>query len=105
MKKEDKDTITLPEFSCPKCGYKMDRTTGAFEDAQPMEGDISMCLACGSPAIFRKDLTIRIPTEEEALDLAVNPEVIQFQITRAHVVGDKILKTPRLTNPGGRGLN
>jgi hypothetical protein len=89
----NEDVINLPEFSCPECGYKMDRTTAAFgQEGEPMEGDISMCLACGAPAIFRNDLTVRAPTEEEALDLAMNTQVILFQITRAHIVGDEILK-------------
>ncbi len=42
----------------------------------PEEGNVSMCIECGQLLMFRSDLTLRLPTESEALDLSSDENVI-----------------------------
>jgi hypothetical protein len=47
-----KDRIVIPEYKCLTCHYKMDSTSGAFEDILPKKGDITVCLKCGTAGQF-----------------------------------------------------
>jgi hypothetical protein len=68
----------------------MDKTTEAFGDAKPKEGDYSMCLSCGAVSIFTKDLQLRKPTREEQFEIDTDPRLTEAQIVRAGMVGDKL---------------
>jgi hypothetical protein len=68
----------------------MDTSTSAFDNVSvPGEGDISMCLRCGSLSVFNADRTLRKPTQEENERYARDPRITQAQMTRAYVVADK----------------
>jgi hypothetical protein len=38
--------------ACNTCGYRIDSATGMNCDDAPNEGDISICLACGSIEVY-----------------------------------------------------
>ena len=63
---------------CFGCGYEFDAAAAINNDrtASPQEGDFSICIACGEPAIFTADGSLRQPTKEEAAELWQNPEVV-----------------------------
>lgn len=89
-----RDSTRIPPAECPKCGYFIDATSEAYNygGMKPRPGDISMCIGCGHATIFRKDLTRREPSKEEALHISLLPEVIKAQLARAQLLGDKLAK-------------
>jgi len=52
---------------CPYCNKENDRISNCKGDGDdnPNEGALSMCMTCGEPSIFTKDLELRKVTEEE----------------------------------------
>jgi hypothetical protein len=81
----------IPKASCPKCGYRMDRTSDPHGgDARPSEGDASVCLACGNVSVFNSDLSMRQPTAAEKELFDRDPQILEAQMARAYVVGDKL---------------
>jgi hypothetical protein len=67
----------------------MDRTTEVHGDAKPIEGDLSMCIACGAVAVFNADLTLRKPNKDDLIR-SNDPLLVQAQIIRAGMIGDKL---------------
>jgi Zn ribbon nucleic-acid-binding protein len=92
-----KSDIRIPEHKCPQCGYLIDTTVEAYGDIGnlPNPGDVSMCISCGHAMLFNEDLTVREPTEKEALVINLMPEVMEAQLARSHLVGDKLKKRKR----------
>ena len=82
----------IPMQYCWKCAYRMTATTETRGEAVPRAGDISICIACGAPSIFTKELYARKPTPEEELELAGNAELTRAQIVRAAMIGDQLKK-------------
>lgn len=64
-------TVRSKPTPCPAgCGYVIDSTTGMTDPrAVPAEGDFSLCINCGSYLTYTKDLTMRVFTHEELIDL------------------------------------
>jgi hypothetical protein len=54
-----------------------------------------MCISCGGLMVFNKDLTLRKPTAEESAQLESVPAIIEAQLARAWIVGDKLKKQRR----------
>jgi len=85
------NNVKIPKSTCPKCGYLLDTSTSVFDDCTvPKAGDVSLCLACGEISVFNKDLTLRVPTKTESEHILHNPQVLEAQLVRAEIVGDKI---------------
>lgn len=82
----------VPEHSCPKCGYKSDCVSIAFENETPIPrpGDLSLCLCCGAMNVFTKDLQLRLPNAKEQEWILNSPKITLAQLARANLVGDKI---------------
>jgi hypothetical protein len=76
----------LPWSNCLDCGKAMDAASAMTHDNPPKKGDVSICLYCGHIMIFRGNLTLRALTDEEMLEIAGNPQLIQMQKARATVV-------------------
>jgi hypothetical protein len=57
--------------TCPYCGKENDMAELAqhAESTAPVDGDISLCIGCGEPAIFNDDLSVRKPTAKEYADI------------------------------------
>lgn len=61
---------------CPYCGEVNDCASGLFEpESVPSAGDVSICLHCAGVTIYNADLTVRVPAEEERLQLEDDPQV------------------------------
>jgi hypothetical protein len=83
-----------PVHACPKCGYKSDCVSMAYYPGarMPVEGDITMCLNCGQFAYFKKDLQLRLPTEEEKQWILKQDWATEMQIVRSSIVSDRDLR-------------
>lgn len=70
--------------TCPTCGYRMDSHSAiGYEDAVPSAGDRSVCIACGSLAIYATalgSLTLRQPTDEEREETLRDPILVAAMI-------------------------
>jgi hypothetical protein len=65
---------------CPACRKPIDDFTSVAEiegtgRAQPEAGDPTFCVYCGSLLVFREDLTLRFPTDEELVEFNKWPEI------------------------------
>lgn len=54
---------------CPKCGVNLTGATGVNTDAHPREGDYTICAYCLSPLVFNADMSVRLPTDKELLEI------------------------------------
>lgn len=63
-------TTQLPMHVCT-CGAEND--AASHRSAVPNPGDVSLCWYCGALTLFNEDLTQRVPTEGELLDIKANP--------------------------------
>jgi TPP-dependent indolepyruvate ferredoxin oxidoreductase alpha subunit len=89
-----KDHQIIPEHTCPKCGYKSDCVSMAFSSGarMPVEDDLTMCLNCGQFCFFKKDLQLRLPTQEEKEWIMKQPWADQMQMSRAYIVAGEDLR-------------
>ena len=62
---------------CPYCEKQFDRhlCTGGDVDITPDEGDMAMCIACGSIGVFTKESGIRKPNAEEVREIAESKDI------------------------------
>jgi len=72
-----------PVSPCPWCGHKLDCATALEKGAKPRRGDITLCIQCGKLMVFKKDLTVRKPTSDEAALFLKDPNVTLAQIAWA----------------------
>lgn len=64
------------EKQCPYCGALSNNHSPAFgEHISPQVGDISVCVHCLHHSILDKNGTLRVPTEEEQLEILSDEEV------------------------------
>ncbi len=64
---------------CPWCRKNNDAATSVFTIAVPKEGDVSMCIGCGSVALFAADLSLRKPTRVEQFDIDSDLDVLALR--------------------------
>jgi hypothetical protein len=75
-------TTRLPAALCLHCRQPLDAATDAVGDNRPSPGDATICMYCGTIAVFADDMTLREPNREEARDLAGDPRVLRVQRAR-----------------------
>lgn len=62
--------MRLTESRCPTCDHLMDSSRCATEPgADPVPGDLSLCLKCGEALCFGPDLTLHAASVAELLRL------------------------------------
>lgn len=57
-------TTDLPGSLCRRCGKALDAASGSG-DAVPTPGDVSVCMYCGTLAVFTDELRLRETTVDE----------------------------------------
>lgn len=68
-------TTRTAETSCPYCKAKIDSASPARNDeSTPDPGDCTMCLYCGEWLVFEDGLTLRIPTDDELVEIGLDPD-------------------------------
>ena len=83
--------MTLPVTLCWHCDRALDDASGIDEEfAKPEAGAVSLCMYCGTVAIFEHDMRLRKPTEKELDDLGKDKEFrqkyVQFVWARQYVM-------------------
>lgn len=71
------ETELSPESECRTCGYPIDTATGVTGNI-PSPGDLSVCIACGTPEIFimcPTGMITRSCTEDELREVMLNPVI------------------------------
>lgn len=61
--------IDWPEFSvgeqhCPACGCELDRATAVQHDCSPKDGDVTVCIKCGTYLAFAGALGLQVVDAE-----------------------------------------
>lgn len=71
----------LPGKICPKCDEPITGASSVFEkEVAPVPGDVSICAHCTTLLTFNDDLTSRILTPDEFLEL---DDDTRLELTRA----------------------
>lgn len=63
----------VQEDACPSCAHPLDAAADILTDAIPRDGDISLCCNCAIILIFGECRRLRLPTEEELLEMRKQP--------------------------------
>ncbi len=67
-------SFVIATTACPHCGAELDRAAFVYGAASPNEGDLSLCAECGEWAAFGPALTLRVPTDDEFMEIGENAE-------------------------------
>lgn len=61
--------------NCVWCGTRHDRATNAdaSEAGQPVDGDVTICFACGEWLVFERSY-LRAPTPEEFIEIGLDED-------------------------------
>ena len=87
------------ECYCPWCGGKLGAAActtekGIDESILPQPGDFSTCAYCGQTLVFQDDLTLRMPTLEELVEMPEDAkrmmEVNQRFIREVNPLGKRV---------------
>jgi hypothetical protein len=73
-------TTRLPPHHCPHCSKLLNSATHApgQPDIRPPEpDDITLCFGCGEFCLFTADMTLRKPTEDELIEIGLDPDARQ----------------------------
>jgi hypothetical protein len=71
-----KDAHPTKDRLCPHCGHHVTHASnlGKGEIMPPVEGDLLLCIECGKWGVETGDGLIRLPTDLELYDIAINPD-------------------------------
>jgi hypothetical protein len=69
------DSYTLPEMKCLRCDAVLNQASDNHEDSRPEPGDFTVCLYCEHLMVFKNDLTLREPTNNEAVEADTNSDL------------------------------
>lgn len=69
----------LPKTFCPQCRHPLDAATSMDGNEMPKAGDISICIACITPLMFKDDLTLRAISTDEMKTL---PDTTKKELSR-----------------------
>lgn len=62
---------------CLACGKKLDASTSTEGDHKPSPGDATVCLECAHLMMYADDMTLRELTDEEMIEIAGDPRILQ----------------------------
>lgn len=72
--------MTVGSEMCPACGALNDAATNIVGDADPTNGDVSICFTCGEIAVFTGiGLDVRRPTDAERREMLAIDEVTRLR--------------------------
>lgn len=72
--------IPWPDFqtkpsSCPACSRELDAATAVRHDAAPKDGDLSICIGCGTYLVFAGALGVLLLDAEAFAGLPVETQI------------------------------
>jgi hypothetical protein len=68
----------VPKSRCVECGYKMDMAS-CVNGGTPRSGCFSLCIRCGSLAVFDDTLRLRKPTLDEYVISMLMPDLQEMR--------------------------
>ena len=69
----------ITESPCPNCNYNLDVAFGIGNNTRPKEGDITVCISCGHPALFTSDMKLTPVPAEHLANVLNDPRIRQAQ--------------------------
>ena len=87
---------------CPSCNAVIDDAEGLTTSKGPSEGDVSICFYCAKVLLYGRDLTPRLPTDDEMDTVKASPQWASIQKTRCAIQMDSV---ERKTKRFGAGPN
>ena len=66
----------VPGSACINCGKDIDAASPVSGGRGPQPGDLSICLYCRHLMVYGDDLRVRNLTDEEAIEVAGDPELV-----------------------------
>jgi hypothetical protein len=66
---------TLPLARCVQCNAELNTARNMDTDSMPEPGDFTICLYCSHLMVFKDDLTLREPTNMEAVEASTNSDL------------------------------
>lgn len=85
-------TVRVSGNKCPSCGKFLDMATAVNDpraELAPTAGDLSMCISCGTFLQYKEDMSYRIFTHDEIVDLDTET---RSQLFKAHEVWSQLPK-------------
>lgn len=73
----DDKWLPLPPSPCAGCGAPHDASLAPDGEYIPQPGDSSLCVYCGTVAVYGDDLRLRRPTPVELSEILSDPEVAE----------------------------
>ena len=74
----------LSETACLSCGTPLNAATSMLQDAEPADGDITICFKCGHIMVFENNQP-RNPTDAEMHMFAGDRRIIEVQKIRGEL--------------------
>lgn len=92
-----RDTTEIPPQHCPNCGELFEYASALDHTNLPKPGCLVVCGYCASVGVFADDLSIRVPTAEEMVEFAADPELqaVVNHFRKAPIVGTVDLRRDR----------
>jgi hypothetical protein len=84
IRRSDIVTERTKACACPNCGLELSGATG-WQGRKPQPGNMCVCIRCGHLMIFNEDMTVRGPTDEEAVEIAGNRSMLLGQHVADHL--------------------
>lgn len=76
-------TYVTPGF-CPKCSRLIECSSSPFK-GNPKPGDASVCIECGAILTFGEDMMPRLPSPEEMLMMAIQPQWLSIVSAQQYI--------------------
>lgn len=71
----DWPAFRTPPQSCPACKRTLDTATAVRHDCSPKEGNLSVCIGCGSYLVFDGSLRLQLLDAESFRGLPVESQI------------------------------
>lgn len=95
MTNKNKEVVTtaVPLSHCCACGKELDYATN-IEGQSPSAGAYTICLDCGHLMMFDETLRLRNLTDQEMINIAGSPELLELQKFRGQWLIERAVADP-----------
>jgi hypothetical protein len=67
--------MKAPPTQCPRCGHEINMADNMNEEVDPSSGEFSICFYCVEVNVFSNDLTLRLPTKLEEIEIMMHDDL------------------------------
>jgi hypothetical protein len=80
------NTYKVEPVTCPRCLMRMDGLTHIGPGmALPDPGDVTLCAYCEALLVYTDDGTVRLATEDEQVEMAMDSRVRTMRVLAAEI--------------------